>query len=236
MQPRPAPRRAPAAGLLRDQLQAVGERRPAPRRRRSSRRGSRARAGSGAARTGATARARHAGRRGSPRSRHHSPPTSTSSAVTFAVSSAARSSEVVFFIARASFRSRGAARPGFDRVLHPPEKRGGGAPTGAIQWSRLRSATRTFSIGARASRRSTLAFLRCGSALPSPALSSGDRAASSSRPGRSARRSASAPPEPAVASRSRGTPKLAPPSGSPLENGPRERDRACLAAFSYCSQ
>ena len=47
--------------------------------------------------------------------------------------------------------------------------------------------------------------------------------------GRIARRAVSATPEPAVAGRSRGTPDLAPPSGTPLENGPHERGLTGLA-------
>ena len=48
-------------------------------------------------------------------------------------------------------------------------------------------------------------------------------AASSLRPGRSARRSGSAPPETCGASASRGNASLAPPSGSPPETAPHEQ-------------
>jgi hypothetical protein len=57
----------------------------------------------------------------------------------------------------------------------------------------------------------------------SPSAGAGSDTASSSHPGRSARRAGARPPGAAVANRHRGTPLLAPPSGSPLEDAPQER-------------
>jgi len=75
---------------------------------------------------------------------------------------------------------------------------------------RLASLGRRPPLGAR-----TVAILGGGTALLSPV-----RRASFSRPGRSARAGGSLPPEAAVASRRRGTPRLAPSSGSSLEHAP----------------
>jgi hypothetical protein len=58
-------------------------------------------------------------------------------------------------------------------------------------------------------------------ALPSAALSSAARAASSSQPGRSARRAVPCASRGCGCEPHRGTPYLAPPSGSPLEDAPR---------------
>jgi len=85
--------------------------------------------------------------------------------------------------------------------------------------------------GTLASRRSTVAIFGSGAALLSPEPASTFASAgsarlqrSSSRPGRSARRAAFLRlPRPAVTSRRRGTPLLAPHSGVAREHAPNER-------------
>src|SRR5262249_33694860 len=65
----------------------------------------------------------------------------------------------------------------------------------------------------------TVAILGAGAALPLPCMAAGSVTANSSHPGRSARRGP-LPPGATVASRRRGTPRLAPSSGSSLEHAP----------------
>src|SRR6266851_9264659 len=116
-------------------------------------------------------------------------------------------------------------RPGFAIFLHSPQRGVGGAPTGARvhrhpsglhmtrQARRLRSALRPSAEGRAPLGAPPWRFSASG---PRFRLRHCLRRCVQRAPrstGHSARRAVSAPPEPAVTSRSRGTPSLAPPSG-----------------------
>src|SRR5712691_5295504 len=139
-------------------------------------------------------------------------------------------------------RSRDALRPGFEPSLRHPT-RGGGAPRDAgcpaghpgvlvtRHARRLRGASRP-QRETRASRRSTVAIFGRG-----PRFSFRHclriRRASSSRPGPSAWRAGSRASRGAVASRRRRTPRLAPPSGSPLGRRPSMSEDAIHICYLH---
>ncbi len=100
------------------------------------------------------------------------------------------------------------ARPGFGGVLRPPRLRGAAERRQALLsvLSRLRSATRTLRSVRAPTGAPPWRFFDAGPRFrPRHCLRRSVQRAPRGA-GRSARRSASAPPEPAVASRSRGTP------------------------------
>jgi hypothetical protein len=107
----------------------------------------------------------------------------------------------------------------------PPRSRGGrsadrrpgaaapGWPAITLQAGHPAGCPASLAIGTRASRRSTLAIFGFGSALPASAFPPKHVQRAPRSTGHSARRAVSEPLEPAVTSRSRETPTLAPPSG-----------------------
>jgi hypothetical protein len=130
---------------------------------------------------------------------------------------------------RSLLRSRGAClRPGWSLIpSHPTQRGAGGAPTGALVLSsRVRGAT-----SALVRRGASHDAGRSPLGAPPWRFSAGGRASISGIASGSVQRAPRSqvvmpggrcpgPPEPAVTSRSRGTPLPAPPSGSSLEDAP----------------
>ena len=125
-------------------------------------------------------------------------------------------------------------RPGFEASFAVP-MRGGGAPR--RKNCRAGKARRAPSLGALASRRSTLAILGSGCRiLPAPAFAP-KLLAMLSRPGRNARQAVSGPPKSAVASRGRRTPTSRSAFRITSRTRPLiERDNMLLTTVSIGSQ